>query len=135
MFDDSTPGRKIERRSGRVYQMYVDHWRVAIDWVPSSPILGCTVLTCGQAIFHPREGKVVLFPQALTGRGGTGRIAVRTGERPDLLELFVLATKLETELRSEFETGRVRPRRASSSSLDVAAAAQQKPVERLRGGE
>jgi hypothetical protein len=103
MFEQRALPRELTKRSGRVYQICPSEWRVAIDWVPPSPILGCTVLNRGQAEFHPTEGKVVRFPQALRKRRGTATIAVRTGNRPDLLELFDLATELEAELLSEFE--------------------------------
>jgi hypothetical protein len=104
VFEESAFPRELTKSSGRVYQIFADQSRVAIDWVPPSPILGCTVLNRGQAEFHPTEGKVVRFPRALRKRRGTATIAVRTGNRPDLLELFDLATELEAELLSEFET-------------------------------
>ena len=104
MFEDRAVPRELTKSSGRVYQIFPDQWKVAIDWVPPSPILGCTVLNRGEAEFHPTEGKVVRFPQALRKRRGTATIAVRTCNRPDLLELFDLATELEAELLSEFET-------------------------------
>ena len=103
MFQETAIARELTKRSGRVYQICADQWKVAIDWVPPSPILGCTVLYRGQAEFHPTEGKVVRFPQALRRRRGTATIAVRTGNRPDLLELFNLATELEAKLLCEFE--------------------------------
>jgi hypothetical protein len=103
MFEERALPRELTKSSGRVYQIFPDQWKVAIDWVPPTPILGCAALNRGQAEFHPTEGKVVRFPQALRKRRGTASIAVRTGNRPDLLELFDLATELEAELLSEFE--------------------------------
>jgi hypothetical protein len=94
---------EFTKRSGRVYQMGPSHCKVAIDWVPPTPILGCTMLTRGQPEFHPTEGKVVRFPQAIRRRRGTATIAVRTSNRPDLLELFDLATALEAKLISDTE--------------------------------
>jgi hypothetical protein len=98
---------ELTKRCGRVYQMGPSQCKVVIDWVPSSPILGCSRLTRGQPEFHPTEGKVVRFPQAIRRRRGTATIAVRTGNRPDLLELFDLATALEARLISDtkFKTG------------------------------
>ena len=60
--------------------------------------------TRGQAVLHPTEGKVVNFPQAIRRRRGTTTIVVRTGNRPDLLELFDLAIEMEAKLRSEVST-------------------------------
>ena len=107
MLEVSAAPAELKKRAGRVYQMGPSHCKVAIDWVPPSPILGCTVLTRGQAEFDPIEGKVVRFPRAIRRRRGTASIAVRTGNRPDLLELFDLATALEAKLisDSEFEIG------------------------------
>jgi hypothetical protein len=102
MFEEGALPRELTKESGRVYQICPTEWRVAIDWVPPSPILGCAVLNRGQAEFHPTEGKVVRFPHAKRRRRGTASIAVRTGNRPDLLELFDLATELEGRLLSEF---------------------------------
>jgi hypothetical protein len=107
MVDDRAAWHEVKKTSGRVYQLCPDQWNVAIDWVPPSPIVGCTVLTRGEAVFHPTEGKVVRFPQAIRRRRGTTTIAVRTGARPDLLELFELATELEAKLRSKIESPRV----------------------------
>ena len=103
MIKETAIPRELRKRSGRVYQICPSQWKVAIDWVPPSPILGCTVLNRGEAEFHPTEGKVVRFPKAFRRRRGTATIAVRTGNRPDLLELFNLATELEARLLSEFE--------------------------------
>ena len=93
--------REITRSFGRVYQKHLDQCGVAIEWVPSVPILGCKVLSDGQALFHPTEGRVVRFPQAIRRRRGTATLAVRTTQRPDLLELFELAAKMEAELKCE----------------------------------
>jgi hypothetical protein len=103
MFEEQALSRQLTKKSGRVYQICPSESRVAIDWIPPSPILGCSALNRGQAEFHPTEGKVVRFPQALRRRRGTASIAVRTGNRPDLLELFDLATELEAKLLSELE--------------------------------
>jgi hypothetical protein len=103
MFQGTALPRELTKSSGRVYQIFPDQWKVAIDWVPPSPILGCATLNRGMAEFHPTEGKVVRFPQAIRRRRGTATIAVRTGNRPDLLELFDLATELEAKLLSEFD--------------------------------
>jgi hypothetical protein len=103
MFEETVLLRELTKSSGRVYQIFPDQWKVAIDWIPPSPILGCAVLNRGKAEFHPTEGKVVLFPKAKRRRRGTATIAVRTSNRPDLLELFELATELEARLLSEFE--------------------------------
>ena len=92
---------EITRRFGRVYQTDSKKGRIEIDWIPPSPILGRTRLTRGQAVFHPIEGKVVRFPQAIRRRRGTATIVVRTGERPDLLELFELAIDMEADLSSD----------------------------------
>ncbi len=95
------------RRTGRVYQLHPGRSRVAIDWAPPASIHGNAVLTGGTAVYHPTEGKVVYFPGERRRRGRV-RIAVRTGARADLLELFELAIKLSDELSSEI--GEVRSR-------------------------
>jgi hypothetical protein len=92
---------EITKSFGRVYQIGSHQSSVAIDWLPPTPILGCTALTRGQALFHPTEGKVVHFPKAIRRRRGTTTIAMRTGIRPDLLELFDLAIEMQTKLGSE----------------------------------
>ena len=106
MSDANPPPREVQRTFGRVYQTCVDQSAVTIDWQPSSPIIGCKMLTHGQAVFHPTEGRAVLFPGAIRRRRGTQTIAVRTTQRPDLLELFELAVAMEAELRSEVEAAR-----------------------------
>jgi hypothetical protein len=98
MFEYSETPREIKKASGRVYQTCENECGVAIDWAPSSPIMGCTTLTGGEALFHPVEGKVVRFPRAFRRRRGTVTIVVRAGRRPDLLELFELATEMKSEL-------------------------------------
>jgi hypothetical protein len=103
MFEERTLADELRNNSGRVYPMSGSRSAVAIDWIPPSPILGCSLLRGGQAEFHPTEGKVVRFPQAIKRRRGTTTIAVRTCNRPDLLELFDLATRLEAKLISETE--------------------------------
>ena len=106
MSDSHTRPREVQRTFGRVYQIRIDQSGVAIDWQPSSPIIGCKELTHGQAVFHPTEGKVVYFPGAI-GRGrGKTTIAARTTHRPDLVELFELALEMEAELRSDVEAAR-----------------------------
>ena len=109
MLDLATRLLEVKRPSGRVYQTRSDHYGVAIDWIPRLPILGCKLLTEGQAKFHPTEGRVVYFPQALRRRRGTTTIAVRTSERPDLRELFDLAITMERELTSKLASARVPP--------------------------
>jgi hypothetical protein len=106
VFDAVAPTREITRSSGRVYQIRPDQCDVAIDWIPSAPILGCALLIGGRALNHPFEGKIVRFPQAIRRRRGTTSIAVRTGDRPELLELFELAKRMEAMLRSEIPTTR-----------------------------
>ena len=98
MFEDSKTPREIKKASGRVYQTRENEGGVAIDWAPASPIMGCTTLTGGEALFHPIEGKVVRFPRAFRRRRGTVTIVVRAGRRPDLLELFELATEMKSGL-------------------------------------
>jgi hypothetical protein len=115
--------REITRSFGRVYQKRLDQCGVAIEWVPSVPILGCMVLIHGQALFDPTEGRVVRFPKAIRRRRGTTTLAVRTTQRPDLLELFELATKMEAELISEVEAAR-RSRHPSGVTSDRSAADQ-----------
>jgi hypothetical protein len=105
MYEERALPKEFRKSSGRVYQMSASPCAVAIDWIPPSPILGCTMLRRGHAEFHPTEGKVVRFPQAIRRRRGTATIAVRTGNRPDLLELFDLATELEARLISESRLG------------------------------
>ncbi len=121
MFDIDTRLVEVKRPCGRVYQQRLNQCAVAIDWEPTAPILGCNVLTEGQATFHPIEGKVVCFPQALRRRRGSSTIAVRTTQRPDLLELFELAVEMEAKLRSEFEATR-RCRHPSVVRRDLSAA-------------
>jgi PTS HPr component phosphorylation site len=106
--------RLAQEFRSEVTVIYEDHW------VPSSPILGCKVLTVGQAMYHPTEGKVVRFPQALRRRRRTTTIAVRTTQRPDLLELFGLAVEMEAEHRSEVEAAQ-RSRRPSGVTCDHSA--------------
>jgi hypothetical protein len=103
MFEERALPDELTKNSGRVYRMPASPCAVAIDWIPPSPIMGCTMLKRGQAEFHPTEGKVVRFPQAIRRRRGTATIAVRTGNRPDLLELFDLATELEARIISSGE--------------------------------
>jgi hypothetical protein len=104
MLETTAPRSDLTKGSGRVYRMSPSQCKVAIDWVPPSPILGCNTLTRGLAEFHPTEGKVVRFPRAIRRRRGTATIVVRVGNRPDLLELFNLATELEAKLISESES-------------------------------
>jgi hypothetical protein len=104
LLEATAPEPELTNGSGRVYRMSPSQCRVAIDWAPPSPILGCTVLTRGLAEVHPSEGKVVRFPRAIRRRRGTATIAVRANNRPDLLELFDLATALEAKLISESES-------------------------------
>ena len=123
MFGVNLHFREIKRRFGRVYQICPDQSGVAIDWVPSSPILGCKELTVGQAMHHPTEGKVVRFPQAIRRRRRTTTIAVRTTQRPDLLQRFELAVEMVAELRSEIEAAR-RSRHPSGVTHDHSAGDQ-----------
>jgi hypothetical protein len=95
---------ELTKGSGRIYRMSPSQCKVAIDWAPPLPILGCTVLTRGLAEFHPTEGKVVRFPRAIRRRRGTATIVVRVANRPDLLALFDLATELEAKLIAESES-------------------------------
>ena len=104
MLEERALPNELRSNSGRVYPMSGSRSAVAIDWIPSSPILGCRLLKGGQTEFHPTEGKVVRFPQAIRRRRGTATIAVRTCNRPDLLELFDLATRLEAKLISAAQT-------------------------------
>jgi hypothetical protein len=99
--------RETKGLAGRVYQLRPGDPSVAIDWIPVVPIANYDVLVRGEPVFHPIEGKVVYFPGARRRRGVT-KIAVRTGARPDLLELFNLAVMMKTELRSEISTDRLR---------------------------
>ena len=104
-----TRSREVQRPFGRVYQLRPDQSGVAIDWQPSSPIMGRKVLTHGQAVFHPTEGKVVRFPGSRRRRQRTSTIVVRTNLRPDLLELFDLAIKMEAERASEIASTQILP--------------------------
>ncbi len=115
MSDIHTRPREVQRTFGRVYQIHPDQSGVIIDWQPSSPIIGCQVLTHGQAVFHPTEGKVVRFPGAIRRGRGTTTIAVRAASRPDLLELFDLAMKMEAEIASEVASTRKHSRPATAS--------------------
>jgi hypothetical protein len=99
--------RETKGLAGRVYQLRPGDPSVAIDWIPIVPVAQFDVFLRGEAVFHPTEGKVVYFPGARRRRGVT-KIAVRTGARPDLLELFNLAVMMKTELRSEISTDRPR---------------------------
>jgi hypothetical protein len=100
MSDTVTRAREVQRTFGRVYQTSPYRAEVVIDWQPSSPIMGCKVLTHGQAVFHKTEGKVVRFPAASRRGRRTSSIVVRTKLRPDLLELFELAVEMESELEA-----------------------------------
>jgi hypothetical protein len=100
MSDTVTRACEVQRRFGRVYQTSPYRAEVVIDWQPSSPIMGRKVLTHGQAVFHPTEGKVVRFPAANRRGRRTSSIVVRTKLRPDLLELFELAVAMETEVEA-----------------------------------
>jgi hypothetical protein len=91
--------------AGRVYQLCAGESMVAIDWNPTAPILGHDVLTGGEAALHPTEGRVVYFPD-FRRREGRTTIAVRTGARPDLLELFELAMAMKRELTCELSAAR-----------------------------
>jgi hypothetical protein len=101
MSSTMTHPREAQLTFGRVYQISLDKAEVVIDWQPSSPIMGFKVLTHGRAVFHPTEGKVVRFPGASRRKRRTCSIVVRTKLRPDLLELFDLAIKMEAELGTE----------------------------------
>jgi hypothetical protein len=125
------PAREITTSFGRVYQMRPDQSKVAIEWIPPSPILGCIALTRGQAVLHPTEGKVVHFPQAIRRRRGTTTIVVRTGNRPDLLELFDLAIEMEAKLRSEVSTGQSGMSR-QPANITAAALAEDRSLSRRR---
>jgi hypothetical protein len=103
--------RELKGIAGRVYQMHAGDSMVAIDWKPLEPILGRAVLTRGKAEFHPTEGKVVYFPGGKQGLGRI-RIAVRTSERPDLLELFDLAVAMTSDLTGEIKSAQAEMRRA-----------------------
>ena len=98
--------RETKGLAGRVYQLRPGDPSVAIDWIPVVPVADYDVFVRGEAVFHPTEGKVVYFPGARRRRGVT-KIAVRTGSRPDLLELFNIAVTMKSELRSEFSTDRL----------------------------
>jgi hypothetical protein len=111
--------RVINGTAGRVYQLRRGHSRVAIDWNPVEPVAGHGALTRGEAVFHPTEGKVVYFTVARRRRG-TIRLAVRTGARLDLNELFDLATELKQDLLSEISaTAPQRRREALPSSPEI----------------
>jgi hypothetical protein len=119
MYVDTRPPRETKRARGRVYQRQPGGWKVAIDWVPEVPILGYAVLKGGQAVFHPTEGKVVCFPGPRRWRSTT-QIAVRTAARPDLLELFDLATQLAKDLKFEIRTNSILASRSRSEISPVA---------------
>jgi hypothetical protein len=114
MSKDKGPLRETFGQTGRVYQSHAGDSMVAIDWKPIEPILGHAVLTHGQAALHPTEGKVVYFP-GVRRRRGTTTIAVRTGARPDLLQLFDLAMAMRSDLRAELSVAR--RKRGSPSTL------------------
>ncbi len=121
MSDIHTRPREVQRTFGRVYQIRPGQSGVAIDWQPPSPIIGCKVLNHGQAVFHPTEGKVVRFPRAIRRGCGATTIAVRTALRPDLLELFDLAMKMEAELASKVAGTRIPSSPAPRGTLSVAS--------------
>jgi hypothetical protein len=113
--DIHTRPREVQRTFGRVYQIRPGRSGVMIDWQPSSPIIGCQVLTHGQAVIHPSEGKIVRFPGPIRRGRGTTTLAVRTALRPDLLELFDLAMKMEAEIASEVASTRMHAQPATAS--------------------